>query len=126
MIVFGIKFAINMSTVEIQDVRPIQEKIRVLQKANKAVFVDVTADWCVTCKVNEFTVLNTAEIQQLFSELDIEYLVADWTQRDDDITQYLRSFSRSGVPLYVFYPVDQPPMILPQLLTKRYIEDLLK
>ena len=89
-------------------------------------FVDVTAEWCVTCKVNEATVLNTKEIQALFKTYGVQYTVLDWTTRDDTITQYLSSFNRSGVPLYVFYPNKKEPIILPQILTKAMIRRLLE
>jgi thiol:disulfide interchange protein len=53
----------------------------------------------------------------LFNEKDITLMVADWTQRDESITQWLASFGRNGVPLYVYYPPDKEPIILPQILT---------
>lgn len=69
----------------------------------QSVFVDVTADWCVTCKVTELTVLNRKSAQAFFAENDIALFKADWTQEDPKITQYLASFERVGVPLYVVY-----------------------
>ncbi len=89
------------------------------------VLVDVTADWCLTCKVNEKTVLNTPEIQAYLAERGIAVLVMDWTKKDDDIRQYLASFGMSGVPLMVYYPVTGEPRVLPQILTKDLFRSVL-
>lgn len=85
----------------------------------KPAFVEVTADWCITCKVNHALALNRPEIKDLFAQKKITYLIADWTNRDPDITTYLTSFDRQGVPLYVYYPPGQAatPLVLPQILT---------
>ncbi len=92
-------------------------------RENKTVLVDVTADWCVTCLVNEKGVLNTEDTQALFKEKGVAVLVADWTARDDSITKYLESFGRNGVPLYVLYKPGESPRVLPQVLTKKIIKD---
>ncbi|MEI6730498.1 MAG: thioredoxin family protein, partial [Pseudomonadota bacterium] len=90
-----------------------------LRKENKAIFVDATADWCITCKINENLVLSTSEIKNDFAEKHITYMVADWTHGDEEITKYLQSLKRSGVPIYVYYPANSgEPIILPQVLTK--------
>jgi len=90
-----------------------------LRKENKAIFVDATADWCITCKINENLVLSTSEIKKAFANKNITYMVADWTHGDEEITKYLQSFKRSGVPIYVYYPPNSgEPIILPQVLTK--------
>jgi len=81
------------------------------------VFVDATAAWCLTCKVNERVALNDEGVKQAFKDQGIKLLVADWTNRDESITQYLASFNRNGVPLYVYYPPLKNPIILPQILT---------
>lgn len=90
------------------------------------VFVDFTADWCITCKVNERLAIQTADTQQLFEELGVVVLVADWTNEDAAITQTLSRFGRLGVPLYLLYqPGDTEPQILPQILTSDIIRDAL-
>ena len=84
------------------------------------IFVDVTADWCITCLANEAAVLFTPEMEQAFIDADIPYMIADWTDYDEDIGRFVRSHGRSGIPLYVMYPrgIGSTPVILPQLLTR--------
>ncbi len=95
-----------------------QEKVDELREAGVPVFIDFTAKWCVTCQVNEVTVLNRREIVQLFKDKSIAFLVADWTSYDPEITRALESYGRSGVPLYVYYaPGAKEPQILPQILS---------
>lgn len=86
------------------------------------VFVDATAAWCITCKVNERVALQDSRIISLFKERSITLMVADWTKRDDAITAWLSSFGRSGVPLYVYYPPGKEPVVLPQILTPNIVE----
>ena len=95
-----------------------------LQNSGRAVFLDVTADWCITCKVNERLVLHTQAMQRRFEDQGVEYLVADWTRYDPAITDLLAQFQRNGIPLYVLYPADpaEPPQILPQILTADIVE----
>ncbi|MEE2658776.1 MAG: thioredoxin family protein [Candidatus Latescibacterota bacterium] len=87
--------------------------------SNRHVFIDFTAEWCWTCKVNEQTVLNEEEVVSAFDEHDVALIKADWTNRNSEITQLLSSFGRSGVPLYVIFPAGKPqqPLVLPELLT---------
>ena len=84
------------------------------------IFVDVTADWCITCLANEAAVLFTTEVEQAFISADIPYMIADWTDYDADIGAFVKSHGRSGIPLYVMYPRGKgsEPIILPQLLTR--------
>jgi thiol:disulfide interchange protein len=84
------------------------------------IFVDVTADWCITCLANEAAVLFTPEMEQAFINADIPYMIADWTDYDADIGRFVQSHGRSGIPLYVMYPrgIGSTPVILPQLLTR--------
>jgi thiol:disulfide interchange protein len=93
--------------------------------ATKApVFVEMTAAWCITCKVNHAIALNIDSTKKVFADNDVQYLVGDWTNQDARITEYLNSFGRNGVPIYVFYGRPDPatgkrpePEVLPQLLT---------
>ncbi|TVP99108.1 MAG: thiol:disulfide interchange protein [Balneolaceae bacterium] len=84
----------------------------------KNVFIDFTADWCITCKANERVVFSSNRVKDRFEELGFEMVKADWTNRNPEITQALASFGRNGVPLYVIYSSElDEPMILPELLT---------
>lgn len=86
--------------------------------SGRPVFVNFTADWCITCKVNERLVLETETLAELFRDKDVVYLKADWTNVDENITRVLAQFGRSGVPLYLAYlPGEAEPQILPQILT---------
>ncbi len=86
--------------------------------SQQAVLVNMTADWCVTCLVNERVALNTDPVRQAMSEHDVVYLKGDWTRRDPAITEYLSEYGRNGVPLYVVYPRNgDDPRVLPQVLT---------
>ena len=96
--------------------------------AGQTVFVDFTAAWCVTCKVNERLVLEKASTRALFKEANTAFLVADWTNKNDEIARELARHGRSGVPLYLVYPSgnnDVSPLILPQVLTEAVLRDAL-
>ena len=95
-----------------------QERLERLLAEDRTVFIDFTAEWCWTCKINERAVLERAEVRARFAELDVALLKADWTNRNPQITRLLRSFGRSGVPLYVLYPGrGADPIVLPELIT---------
>ncbi|HEV2577138.1 MAG TPA: protein-disulfide reductase DsbD domain-containing protein [Acidobacteriaceae bacterium] len=84
------------------------------------VFVDFTADWCLSCKFNEATVLRSSEVEQKLRDDHVQLLKADWTQYDPEITRQLSAVDRSGVPTYVIYPAgaNSNADVLPELLTK--------
>jgi thiol:disulfide interchange protein len=89
-----------------------------LRASGKAVFIDFTADWCLTCKVNEKAALNRPEVAKAFAEKNIVALKADWTNTDEVITQALEAYGRNSIPLYVYYPAGGADYkILPQVLT---------
>jgi suppressor for copper-sensitivity B len=89
-----------------------------LAAAGKTVFVDVTADWCFTCKVNERLVLANADVARALSSPDTVALKADWTNPSPEIGTYLASFGRYGIPFYAVYRPGQAPRALPEVLTK--------
>lgn len=99
------------------------ERLAALRAEGRPVLVDATADWCLTCKVNERIALKDDGIQQLFKDKQVVLMVADWTRRDAAITEYLAGFGRNGVPLYVYYAPQAEPVVLPQLLTPGIVRD---
>ncbi|MBR6327279.1 MAG: thioredoxin family protein [Alphaproteobacteria bacterium] len=82
------------------------------------VFIDFSAKWCLTCLVNEHTVLNSDEFLEFARRNDIKLFKADWTNKDSHIFEALKKYGRSSIPLYVFYAKDTPQyVILPTILT---------
>jgi thiol:disulfide interchange protein DsbD len=79
------------------------ERLSAYRAAGKPVLLDFTAEWCVSCKVNERLVLRTKEVQNHIRELGVVPMKADWTNHDAGITQALAEFGRSGIPFYVLY-----------------------
>jgi len=92
---------------------------RLVQLAGTTVFVDFTADWCLTCKVNEKTILETSAVRNGMAELGVIPLKADWTRRDEVITKWLRRYGKAGVPFYLVIPADRSRehIPLPEVLT---------
>lgn len=96
-------------------------------KSDKPVFIDFTAAWCLSCQVNEKVALDIERVKNKFSELGIIAIKADWTSRDDEITQALSAFRRNSVPLYVLYGKDRKkPLFLPEVITPGIVLDALK
>ncbi len=94
-----------------------QERLAELRASATPVLVDATADWCITCKVNERTSLHHAAVTKALREREAVFMIADWTRRDGAITGYLASFGRNGVPLVVWYAPGKEGVVLPQILT---------
>jgi DsbC/DsbD-like thiol-disulfide interchange protein/cytochrome c biogenesis protein CcdA len=81
-------------------------------------FVYFTADWCLTCKVNEAAAIDRKEVRDAFSAAGVKVFAGDWTGGDPEITRFLESRGRAGVPLYLWYkPGSSQPEELPQVLT---------
>ena len=97
-----------------------------LADEGRLVFVDVTADWCATCKVNERLVLETEETAALFARYDVVAMQADWTNRDDGIARYLASFGRYGIPFYALYRPNQEPHVFGELLRGSRLEEAIR
>ncbi|MEN8719854.1 MAG: thioredoxin family protein [Oceanococcaceae bacterium] len=93
------------------------ERVQQLQAEGRPIFVDFTADWCISCLVNEKTALADDVVQELFVQKQVVLLKADWTRQDPAITAGLAAFDRNGVPLYLLYHPDGEVEVLPQLLT---------
>jgi thiol:disulfide interchange protein/DsbC/DsbD-like thiol-disulfide interchange protein len=94
-----------------------------LRAQSKPVFVNLTAAWCITCKVNERLALRSGRVADAFTAHGIAYLVGDWTNGNPEITALLKAHGRVGVPLYLLYSgaADAKPTILPQLLTESIV-----
>ncbi|WP_188769115.1 protein-disulfide reductase DsbD family protein [Novosphingobium endophyticum] len=100
------------------DTRPFSEAALTDARASgKPVFVYMTADWCLTCKVNEEIAIERKETKQAFEKAGVVVLRGDWTRRDPEITRYLTAHGAAGVPLYVWYAKDGTAEKLPQVLT---------
>jgi suppressor for copper-sensitivity B len=92
--------------------------IPALVAEGKVVFVDVTADWCITCQVNKKRVVDTDDVTAAFERGDVVLMRADWTRPDEGIARYLASFGRFGIPFNVIYGPDAPQgVVLPELLS---------
>ncbi|MCB9963827.1 MAG: thioredoxin family protein [Rhodospirillales bacterium] len=96
------------------------------------VFVEMTAAWCVTCKVNHYRAIDTQQTRDILKKRDIIYLIGDWTNYEEHITAYLNRYGRNGVPIYVYYGRPDPktgqrpePQLLPQLLSPSLVAEVL-
>jgi thiol:disulfide interchange protein len=102
-----------------------EARLAALTKAGRPVFLYFTADWCLTCKVNERAVLAQDEVAQAFGQAGVAVLVGDWTRGDAEIGRFLEKHGRSGVPLYLWYaPGQAEPEVLPQILTVARVRGL--
>jgi thiol:disulfide interchange protein DsbD len=92
-------------------------------KAGQPVFIDFTADWCLTCKFNERTVLAREPVRAAFARHQVAFFVADWTRRDARISAKLAEHGRAGVPMYLVISPTAPdrPEVLPELLTSELV-----
>jgi thiol:disulfide interchange protein len=103
------------------------ERLQAELEQGRLVFVDFTAAWCLTCKFNEASVLESAEVREAFQRHSIVKMKADWTNGDPVITKLLQHFGRPGVPLYVLYPgKNEEPIVFPELLTKGMVLEKLE
>ena len=94
------------------------------QNKNQAYLINFTAAWCITCQTNDKIALSRPNIKEYIYENDIEYIVADWTNKNDDILKTLESYNRNGVPLYIFWkPGMKESKILPAILTEQILLD---
>ncbi len=94
----------------------------------KTVFLDFTAQWCLTCKVNEQAVLSNKTVVERMRALGVVAMKADWTRQDEQISNLLHKFGRWGVPLYVVFPAGSPdkPIVLPEVITVPLVLDALE
>ncbi|MBT5923357.1 MAG: thiol:disulfide interchange protein [Cellvibrionales bacterium] len=116
----------DIATVESDAQEYTPERLQQALDNGEAVFVNMTADWCITCKVNERIALGTNKVKSAFAAQSITYLKGDWTNSDPVITEYLATFSRNGVPLYVYYEPGKTAIVLPQILTPSIVIDAIR
>jgi len=103
-----------------------EEAVATARAEGRPVLVNFTADWCVTCKINEGAALSSPKVRAALAASNAVYLVGDWTRRDDAITAELQRHGRSGVPLYLLYsPGRAAPRVLPQLLSEGAVVEAL-
>jgi thiol:disulfide interchange protein/DsbC/DsbD-like thiol-disulfide interchange protein len=96
-----------------------EARLAALQREGKPVFAYFTADWCVTCKVNEKAVIETAAVKDALETQGVATLVGDWTDGDPALGRFIEQHNRAGVPLYLWYaPGQSSPEVLPQILTQ--------
>ena len=95
------------------------ELIENFAKSKRTVFIDVTADWCLTCKANEAAVLNREDFRRTMEQMNVALVKADWTRETADVNTLLQSMGKSGVPAYAIYPAgdESRQIVLPELLT---------
>ncbi|WP_295363798.1 protein-disulfide reductase DsbD [Arenimonas sp.] len=101
------------------------ERLEQLRRDGRVVFVNMTADWCVSCKANERTVLGRQGFRDALERAGAVYMLGDWTDVDPAITAFLESHQAVGVPLYVVYPKSGEPRVLPTLLTQAIVDEAL-
>ena len=99
-------------------------RLAALRAEGRPVFVNFTAAWCITCKVNERIALSKSDVEAAFKKNNVAYLKGDWTNRNAEISTALQAVGRDGVPLYLYYaPKAAEPAILPQVLTPGMLID---
>lgn len=104
-----------------------ESRLAELRAQGKPVFAYFTADWCLTCKVNEKGVIETAAVAQALKDGKVAVLVGDWTNGDAALGRFIEAHNRAGVPLYLWYkPGKDAPEVLPQVLTQDLLTGLAK
>ncbi len=99
------------------------KEIKMNLQQNKVVLVDVTADWCLTCKTNELLVLDNKKVKDFIKKNNAVLIKVDWTSEDPDVYEYIKSFNRNGIPFYAVYGPSLPyGKVLPQIITFSIVE----
>uniref|UniRef100_UPI0015756146 thioredoxin family protein n=1 Tax=Sphingomonas bacterium TaxID=1895847 RepID=UPI0015756146 len=102
-----------------------EPRLAALRAQKRPVFAYFTADWCLTCKVNEKASIDTAGVRSAFAAKKVAVLVGDWTDGDAKLGAFIQAHNRAGVPLYLYYaPGATEPEVLPQVLTPSLLESL--
>ena len=116
--------AISGASTDVTQGEPFsEERVAELRAAGRPVFVNFTAAWCISCKVNEQVALKTEAFAKALRDNNAAYLKGDWTNQDERISRVLKAYGRAGVPLYLLYPADpqREAIVLPQLLTEAIV-----
>ena len=114
----------NVSNLYSDSVKWDNEIERNYREKGQPYLVNFTAAWCITCQANDKIALSRPKVKEYFNNNNVEYIVADWTNKDDEILQTLESYNRSGVPLYIYWkPGMKEPAILPSILTEQILLD---
>ncbi len=113
-------------TAAVAGAEPFSEnRLATLRAQKRPVFAYFTADWCLTCKVNEKTAIETEGTRAAFADAKVAVLVGDWTDGDPVLGRFIAAHNRAGVPLYLYYaPGATEPRVLPQVLTTSLLEQL--
>jgi thiol:disulfide interchange protein len=102
-----------------------EARLAQLRAQGRPVFAYFTADWCLTCKVNERVAIDTDAVHASFKKKNVAVLVGDWTNGDPVLGRFIEAHNRAGVPLYLYYPAGGgEPRILPQVLSPSLLEEL--
>lgn len=114
------------ATIGLAGTEPFSEqRLAALRAEGRPVFAYFTADWCLTCKVNEKAAIETEATRQAFADRNVAVLVGDWTDGDPLLGRFIEAHNRAGVPLYLWYPKGADrPKVLPQLLTSGMLASL--
>ena len=122
----GVAKAVKAGAIQWKDFAT--HDVLAMAKEGRTVFIDFTAEWCVTCKAFEKTVIETDEIKAAFAAGCVETVKADYTNEDEEITKWIKKYNRPGVPMYLIIPAGKPDGVitLPDLLTKAAILEGLK
>lgn len=117
------------ANVVAENVAPVKwspQNVAQMRGHGKAIFVNFTASWCITCQVNDRTSLSTQAVKEAMARTGAVYMVADSTKFNADIDDAMNTFGQGGLPLYVVYPADgSTPKVLPQVLTPSIVVNAL-
>ena len=88
----------------------------------KLFFLDITADWCITCKFNKINVLNSKTVSDFFDSQEVTLIKADWTQPNEKINKFLKKYNKFGIPFNAFYSSKFPEgIVMNEILTEKQI-----
>jgi len=122
----GTGLAGDRLTAEVSKAKWSPQAVEAQRGHGKAIFVDFTASWCITCQVNEKTSLSTQAVQDALAKTGTLYMVADSTKFNPDVDDTMSEFGQGGLPMYLVYPADGgPPKVLPQVLTPSIVVNAL-